>query len=87
MSEYKDSNHDRHFKLAIPFGAVLTILCVIGLAIGMEFKDAHYNNGDKPLKEWDWSAWDWKDFEWTIYGGLVGQAIQIGIILLLIYIF
>lgn len=29
----------KHFGLAIPIGMVFTILCVLGCASGMEFKD------------------------------------------------
>ena len=43
----------------------LTILCVIGLASGMEFKDRQYGN-----------TWDWLDWLATILGGLVGQSLQ-----------
>lgn len=72
MSDFSSSNRWKHFLFAIPIGLVLTILCVIGCAGGMEFKDKEYGN-----------IWDWKDFGWTILGGLVGQIIQIIILLLL----
>ena len=52
---------------------VLTVLCAIGCAGGMEYKDAAYGN-----------KWDWLDFLATVLGGLVGQAIQVGIILLIL---
>ena len=81
MSWFTESNRYKHFLLAIPFGVVFTILCALGLALGMEFKDCHYANGDKSLRDWDWSNWDWLDFAATILGGLVGQIIQIAIIL------
>lgn len=81
MSWFTESNRYKHFLLAIPFGVVFTILCALGLALGMEFKDCHYANGDKPLRDWNWSNWDWLDFAATILGGLVGQIIQIAIIL------
>lgn len=68
-----DSSRIKHFVYAIPIGLVLTILCVIGVASGMEFKDKQYGN------KWDW--WDWT---FTILGGLIGQALQIGLILLII---
>ena len=42
--KFKDSKKDKHFFLAIPIGFVLTILCVIGIATGMEFKDYQYGN-------------------------------------------
>ena len=40
----KRSNRNKHFLYAIPIGVVLTILCVIGLASGLEFKDKLYGN-------------------------------------------
>ena len=68
-----ESNRMQHFLYAIPVGAVFTILCVLGLASGMEFKDKAYSN-----------YWDWLDWLATMLGGLIGQLIQIGLILLII---
>ena len=59
------SNRQKHFLYAIPIGFILTILCVIGIASGLEFKDTQY--GEK---------WDWLDWLATILGGIVGQALQ-----------
>ena len=73
MSWISESNRLKHFLYAIPCGLVLTILFVLGLAAGMEFKDVQYGN-----------RWDSLDFIATVLGGLVGQAIQIGIILLIL---
>lgn len=69
----KESNRQKHFLYAIPIGLVFTILCVLGVASGMEFKDKEYGN-----------QWDWLDWTATILGGLVGQLIQIIIILCLL---
>ena len=69
----KESNRQKHFLYAIPIGLVFTILCVLGVASGMEFKDKEYGN-----------QWDWLDWIATILGGLVGQLIQIIIILCLL---
>lgn len=66
---FSDETRWQHFFYAIPIGAVLTILCVLGVATGMEFKD----------KQWG-GFWDWKDWLCTMLGGLVGQAVQIIII-------
>lgn len=63
------SNRTKHFLYAIPVGLVLTILCVLGLASGMEFKDKSYGN-----------KWDWFDWAATMVGGLFGQLIQLLII-------
>lgn len=69
----KRSNRNKPFLYAIPIGVVLTILCVIGLASGLEFKDKLYGN-----------KWDWLDWLATILGGLIGQIIQISIIYLML---
>ena len=37
--KFNISNRPKHFFLAIPIGFFLTLLCVIGVASGMEFKD------------------------------------------------
>ena len=68
-----ESNRQKHFLYAIPIGFLFTILCVLGVASGMEFKDKEYGN-----------QWDWLDWTATILGGLVGQLIQIIIILCLL---
>lgn len=68
-----ESNRQKHFLYAIPIGIVFTILCVLGIASGMEFKDKQYGN-----------QWDWLDWTATMLGGLVGQLIQIIIILCLL---
>lgn len=65
-----ESNRLKHFIYAIPFGTLFTILSVVGLASGMEFKDEQYGN-----------KWDWLDWIATILGGIVGQVIQIIIII------
>lgn len=72
MSWFTESNRSKHFFYAIPVGMVFTILCVLGLASGMEFKDKLYGG-----------KWDWVDWLATIVGGLVGQAVQIFVILLI----
>ena len=68
-----ESNRQKHFLYAIPIGFLFTILCVLGVASGMEFKDKQYGN-----------KWDWLDWTATMLGGLVGQLIQIIIILCLL---
>ena len=69
----KESNRQKHFLYAIPIGLVFTILCVLGVASGMEFKDKQYGH-----------QWDWLDWTATMLGGLVGQLIQIIMILCLL---
>ena len=70
---FKKSNRYKHFLLAIPLGLVFTILCVLGCASGMEFKD----------RQWG-GKWDWIDWMCTMLGGIIGQAVQILIIYLII---
>lgn len=65
-----ESNRTKHFFYAIPIGLALTILCVIGVASGMEYKDKAYGN-----------KWDWLDWFATILGGMVGQVIQVVILI------
>jgi len=66
MSWITESHHMEHFKYAIPIGYAFTILCVLGVATGMEFKD----------KQWG-GKWDWIDWLFTMAGGMIGQALQI----------
>lgn len=69
----QESNRQKHLLYAIPLGFLFTILCVIGVASGMEFKDKQYGG-----------KWDWLDWIATIIGGIIGQILQIGLILLFI---
>lgn len=72
MSWLKESNRQKHLLYSIPIGFLLTILCVIGIAAGMEFKD----------KQWG-GKWDWLDFLATLIGGFIGQILQIILIFIL----
>lgn len=65
MKWFAESNRWKHFLYAIPIGFIFTILCVLGVATGMEFKD----------KMWG-GKWDWLDWIATMLGGSVGQVIQ-----------
>ena len=72
MKWLNESNRIKHLFYAIPIGLVFTILAVLGCAFGMEFKDKQYGN-----------KFDWLDIAATLIGGIIGQVIQIIIILLL----
>lgn len=61
IQDYKESNRSKHLWYAIPVGFIFTILCVLGVTGGMEFKDKQAGN-----------IWDWKDFWFTMLGGLIG---------------
>ena len=68
---FTDKTRWQHLAYAIPIGLVFTILCVLGAASALEFKD------------WQWGGTpDWKDWLCTMLGGMVGQLLQIGIVLL-----
>lgn len=68
----KESNREKHFLYAIPIGFVFTILCVIGIALGLEFKDKQYGN-----------KFDYLDILATLLGGIIGQILQIVLILII----
>lgn len=68
-----ESNRPKHLLYAIPIGMIFTILCVLGVATGLEFKDKQYGN-----------KFDWLDWTATMIGGIIGQAIQILIICLIL---
>lgn len=74
-----ESNRQKHLLLAIPVGFLFTILCVLGVASGMEFKDVAYdkNNSRQQIWNWTWEHWDWLDWTATLLGGLIGQTFQI----------
>lgn len=72
MKWLKESNRYKHLLYAIPIGYVFTILCVLGVATGLEFRDKQYGN-----------VFDWLDWLATMIGGLIGQGLQILMIYLL----
>ena len=63
---FTDKTRWQHFALAIPIALVFTILCVLGVATALEFKD----------KQWG-GKWDWRDWLCTMIGGAVGEALQL----------
>lgn len=70
----KAQDKKKHFLYAIPVGFIFTILCVLGLASGMEYKDK-LRGGE---------GWNWKDWWATMLGGLIGQILQIILILIIV---
>lgn len=81
----RESNRWKHLVGIAAVSFVGTILMGIGCIGGMEFKDVHHTNGDsRPIKEWDWSAWDWLDVAAGLLGGVIGQDVQLLIILLIV---
>lgn len=80
----KESNRDKHLLLAIPAGFLFTILFVAGLASGMEFKDEAKYSDKYPINEWKWEHWDWLDWFATMLGGLIGQILQIILLIIIL---
>lgn len=62
----KQSNRYKHLFYAIPIGFFFTLICVVGVASGLEYKDKLYGN-----------KWDWLDWVATIIGGIIGQSLQL----------
>lgn len=73
MNWLKESNRLKHLLYAIPIGLILTILAVIGCAFGMEFKDYQYGN-----------KFDWLDILATLIGGVIGQILQVFLLMLVL---
>ena len=69
----KESNRLKHLIYAITIGFIFSIICVIGVASGLEYKDCLYGN-----------KWDWLDWIATLIGGLVGQVLQLLFIYLIL---
>lgn len=67
-----ESNRTKHLIYGIPTAFIGTILFSTGLAVGMEFKDRLYGN-----------KFDWLDITATEIGGLIGQVLQIVVIVLI----
>lgn len=61
---FLESNRWKHFLYAIPAGAI-NFWLAIGLALGMEFKDAQHGG-----------RFDWVDATCTAVGGFVGAALS-----------
>lgn len=61
---FLESNRWKHFLYAIPAGAI-NFWLAIGLALGMEFKDAQHGG-----------TFDWVDATCTAVGGFVGAALS-----------
>lgn len=69
----KESSRLKHLIYAIPIGFIFSMICVIGVASGLEYKDYLYGN-----------KWDWLDWIATLIGGLVGQVLQLLFIYLIL---
>lgn len=74
---------NRLYHLAIGFVAALfgTIVGAAEVATAMEFKDCHHDKENAGKKPWRWTfrCFDWLDWTATSIGGLLGQAVQLGL--------
>lgn len=84
MKWLKESNRLYHVGIGFFAAMVGTIIAAMLVAGAMEGKDCQGDpdNQGKPLRQWTWRKWDWKDFFATVIGGVGGQVVQIGIVLL-----
>ena len=62
----RKSNRYKHLLYSIPIGYIFTMLCVLGVASGLEFKDKAHGG-----------KWDWLDWLATMIGGIIGQVLQL----------
>ena len=76
----KVSNRWKHLCGGFVLGLFLTVLCALGCAGGMEYKDVAYHKND-------WHYFDLIDFALTVAGGVAGQVLQLTIIWLFIHNF
>ena len=73
MSWLKESNRLEHLRYGYITACFLSVLFTIGCAVGMEFKDWQYGG-----------KFDFLDIAATALGGILGQIVQTGWIILLI---
>ena len=73
MNWLKESNRLEHLRYGYITACFLSVLFTIGCAVGMEFKDWQYGG-----------KFDFLDIAATALGGILGQIVQTGWIILLI---
>lgn len=74
MNWLKESNRIEHLRYGYITACFLSVLFTIGCAVGMEFKDLQYGG-----------KFDFLDIAATALGGILGQIVQTGWIILLIF--
>lgn len=74
MNWLKESNRIEHLRYGYITACFLSVLFTIGCAVGMEFKDWQYGG-----------KFDFLDIVATALGGILGQVVQTGWIILLIF--
>lgn len=67
-----ESNRPKHVAGGFALGLLLTFISPLTAAGCLEFKDMQWGG-----------KWDWLDFAATCIGGIIGQALQIVIILII----
>lgn len=70
---FEDITRWQHFYIGALMALLATILCTLGAMVAAEYKDKVHGG-----------KWDWKDLACGLIGGLLGQGVQIGIILILL---
>lgn len=70
---FRESHRAEHYTYGIMVGLLLTLFGAIGCALGLEYKD----------KAWG-GRWDWLDLLATVFGGVLGQLLQAGIVVFLV---
>lgn len=70
---FEDITRWQHFYIGALMALLATILCTLGAMVAAEWKDRAWGG-----------KFDWKDLLCGLLGGCIGQAIQIGIIFILL---
>ena len=86
MSWLSVSNRKYHLLIGFLSALFGTIIGAAEVACALEGKDCQKDKVNTNLPPWKWNyrSWDWKDWWATMLGGILGQVVQIGIILLFI---
>ena len=69
---FTDNTRWQHFWVGIKTAFVFTILCTLGAMTAAEYKDKAHGG-----------VWDWKDWWSGMIGGVIGQALQVGLIFII----
>ena len=85
MNWLKESNRQYHFVAGIVSALIGTLIGAILVAAAIEGKDCQSDelNQGIPPYSWNWRRWDWLDFLATVLGGVIGQAIVLGIVFII----
>lgn len=70
-----ESNRSLHILFGLAVAIPFSLLAALGAALAFETKDVQRGG-----------RWDWLDFAATLIGGLLGQLLQAGVIILFIHL-